>query len=593
MTAPIVMTPGVYFTETDLSQYIINLSSTMLAIVTVAPKGAVNQKMLITSAQQLTRVFGIPTEDYPGLLVAREFLNAGGTRCWIVRVTDQTDAAATVSVPEIDGSHNLNLTASSTGTDGNKLTAAVSYGSQLATQFSGSKTLTNSVLATCTIPNQPIVPGTVVLKFNGVKLGSDDSNGNIVLTGALAGGTSTVNYKTGVVNVTPPSGFTPATHTLLVTASYFSTFNLQVKYTVTLPTGSRTYVVESFTKLDITNLVARLANSQYLTTTNVGNLNAFPTANEYALSGGTDGASSIQDSDYIGNTIGAPTGLQIFAFPDQVDINLACVPGISTSAVRQALIELVSVQRQDAMCIIDPPVDATITSVVDWANAEGDFSAYGVVDSTYATILFPWYSAANSITNELDNMPPSAAAVQAFARSQYWQAPAGPNRGVLQNVSDTLTHLTLGDRSFLGDNRINPIGNLHGLGIMVLGQKTSTLEASSLDRNGARMTLLTIEKAVTTALYPLLFEPNTQSTWDRAINIVQPYLNSLVKNERIYFGQIICDKTTNTNDIINNNEMYAVVKLILPKYAEIIVVNFELDALGATITENVLSNTVI
>lgn len=70
--------------------------------------------------------------------------------------------------------------------------------------------------------------------------------------------------------------------------------------------------------------------------------------------------------------------------------------------------------------------------------------------------------------------------------------------------------------------------------------------------------------------------------------IVQPYLDALVRKQQIYQGLFICNDDTNTEEIVNNNQMACQCRLQLLKYAEIIVVNFVLYAYGAQITENVV-----
>ena len=585
----ILMTPGVYFTETDISQYIKNLSSTMLALVGVASKGPLNEAVLITTYSELTANFGIPTEDYPALLVAREFLNAGGTQLFFVRVA-QEDLAATVTVPQIDGTHHNIFTGATTGSFFNQVSLNVSYGTQKTTSVTHSETLTitSTQNFTLTIPNAPVVPQTVIVKYGGTQVATDDGAGNLVFISGDSVFTGTVNYDTGAVAITATNQLSAETIAVVVNAVYYSTFNIQVVLTTKDQNGNvvGTFVEETFI-CSIGTTVDQLASSQYITVDDEPT--TFPTAGTFQLTGGDDGADEIEDIDYIGNTLGAtPTGLQIFAFPDEIDINLVGIPGASqSSAVRQALIQLAGETRQDCLALLDPPADATVQTVADWANGEGSYSDYGVIDTTYAAIYYPYFGSNNNITGAVDNTPPSAAVVQAFARSQYWQAPAGPNRGLLQNVTAPNVKLTPGDRVFLGANRVNPIGNLAGLGIMVLGQQTATEIASSLDRVGARMTLIQIEKAITTAMYPFLFEPNFPSTWLRATNLVQPYLNTLVSQQRLYSATFICNATTNTSDVINNNEMACVVQLQLPKYTEIILINFQITELGATITENV------
>lgn len=691
----ITMTAGVYFREFDISQYIRNLTATKLALVGVASRGEVDKEILITSLQQGFHTVGIPNEDYPALLVMREFFNAGGGEVHFVRVANG-DLSATVEVDQIDGLNSSVFTATTTGSFFNDITLQISYGNQLPKSFSqahtfpaltrtttvtiggtitagdivtltitdaavtgspidldytvlvtdttadiaaglnallnahvdlqaalisstvlgsvltivssspnataysyavsGAQTETVVIGATVndltdtfafTLTNVPLVPGTVVVKFGVTQVAKDDLNGVLVFSAPYnVNYSGTVDYNTGEVEIITTS-LTPSNAvTVNVSYNHWSTFNLQIRQKIKDENDSvvNQFVLESYIGLTPSTIETVIANSRYVDID--GEPVTFPLAGSYPMTGGDDGKDNITDADFVGNIAGpTPTGLQVFAFPDQIDINVVAVPGVASLAVREALQQLTEVNRADTLALYDPPQGLDVLSVTDWANGENTYSTYNTLDTNYGAIYYPHYTTFNSVNNANESTPPSAAAVQALAKSDPWQAPAGPNRGTLTNIIDIDTRLNPNDRAYLDANRINSISRLNGLGEMILGQRTATLTASSLDRVAARRMLMRIEKAITTALYPLLFEPNTTTTWNRAIMIAQPYLDSLVAKEQIYKGIFYCDNITNTVETINNNQMVAICELQLLKYAEIIVVNFLVTALGTTITE--------
>lgn len=443
----------------------------------------------------------------------------------------------------------------------------------------------------------PLVPNTIVIKFGVTKVAEDDGLGVLVFEAPYATNyTGTVDYLSGEITITT-TNLTPSNSVTVNTSyNFWSTFNIQIRYKVIDSNGSQInkYVLESFAGLtpstvkDTLNGTLTSFGSKYINIDD--DMDTFPVAGQYTMSGGDDGSDDITDADYVGNTLGiTPTGLQVYAYPDQIDVNVVAVPGVSSLAVREALAQLTEVARADCLALYDPPPALAIQEVVDWANGDGVYSTWNVMDTTYGAIYYPWYFTHNSITNEVELTPPSCAAIQALVKSDPWQAPAGPNRGTIGNIQNIQIRLNPNDRAYLDSHRINSIARLNGLSEMILGQRTATLTASSLDRVAARRMLMRIEKAVTTALYPLLFEPNTDITWNRAIMIVQPYLDGLVAKEQIYEGIFYCDNITNTVDTINNNQMIAICELKLLKYAEIIVVNFLVTALGVTITEQAAS----
>lgn len=592
MSRTITMAPGVYFQETDISQYVRELTDTILALVIVASKGPLDQAVLITSLQQGINTFGVPTEAYPGLLVMRNFFKAGGGRVYIVRVAAAA-VAASVTVTLIDASTKA-FDALTTGSGFNNNILKISYGSLASQAQTSTHTFTvGANTYSQTMAEKPLVAGTVVVKFGSTLVGTDNGAGVIVMESAFSLYSGTVNYNTGAIVISTTALLVENTGAVVnLTYNYWTSFNIQVQYQAKDSEGNvlDTYPIESYTNLNIANFLTSIRNSKVFKVATA--LASFPVAGTYQLAGGDDGADDITDADYIGNVLGLePTGMQCFAYPDDLNINTLAIPGASSGlAVRQAMIQLCEVDRADTWAIIDPPVDLGVQDVADWANGNGDYAAYNTIDSNYAAIYFPWYSSFNDVTGENDLTPPSGMVVEALARSEYWEAPAGPIRGKAANIISIATKLNKNDRAFLAENRINAIGDLNGMGIMILGQQTATLTASSLDRVAARRALMRFEKAILTSLYPLLFEPNTPRTWNHANMIVGPYLKSLVANERIYAGKFICNRDTNPDEIINNNQLGCQVRLQLLKFAEIIVVNFIIEKVGAsTLTETILN----
>lgn len=583
------MSPGVYYKETNISQYVQTLSSTIVALIGVAPRGVMDSKTFVSSLSDLITKFGFPSAAYPMLLAAREFFNAGGSQLWITRVGRGEEVASTV-VDLID-STSFTLNALTSGPDFNLVSLSFSNGGPKST--SHSQTLSIIITATqsftITMPNVPLIPRTILIMQSTTKVAQDDGVsvdgvGQLVFETGNTGYTGTVNYNTGVISITVAGAPAVVSRPLVVTANYNSTFGLQVLETpVNVSTTiQNSLIVEEWINLTPATFLAQTINSNYFTAE--ANPTTFPKEGVYALSGGTDGADDVTDADFVGDNFdGVRTGLQTFS--TNVDINVVAIPGVSSAPVRQALDQFTSIQRRDCFAPVDPYLDDTTQSVVDWANGTGIYNGYGVLNSTYMAIYFPWTISFNNITNALEATPPTAAILGALAQSDFTQAPAGPNRGVLLNCLSTAVDLDQGDRDYLYANRINPISNLNGLGIMVLGQKTSTIVASALQSVKNRIFLMRIEKAITTALYSLLMEDDNDVDWNQAINLCQPYLTGYVSQGKLQVGKFICDITTNPVDLQNQNTMGAAVILTFTPTIESIRVNFVVTAIGANITE--------
>lgn len=112
--------PGVYVEEIPSGvRTIVGVATSITAFVGRAVSGPSNQPVLINSFADFDRQFGGMDVNYPLSYAVNDFYQNGGSQAIIVRVTAAAAVASTASV------NGLNLIASSTGTWGNSLTAAV------------------------------------------------------------------------------------------------------------------------------------------------------------------------------------------------------------------------------------------------------------------------------------------------------------------------------------------------------------------------------------------------------------------------------------------------------------------------------------
>lgn len=92
------ISPGVYTEERDLSQYVSDLSKTIVAMVGTAEKGPSNQATLITSPQQFVEIFGAQNpKHYLGYAVIA-YLKQGNT-VYVTRVAAPDAAIAKLTIP--------------------------------------------------------------------------------------------------------------------------------------------------------------------------------------------------------------------------------------------------------------------------------------------------------------------------------------------------------------------------------------------------------------------------------------------------------------------------------------------------------------
>lgn len=92
------ISPGVFTIERDISQYVSNLSATIVAMVGTADTGPSNTPTLITSASQYVSIFGQPNPNHYLGYAALSYLKQG-SMLFVTRVAPADAAVAKLTVP--------------------------------------------------------------------------------------------------------------------------------------------------------------------------------------------------------------------------------------------------------------------------------------------------------------------------------------------------------------------------------------------------------------------------------------------------------------------------------------------------------------
>jgi len=268
---------------------------------------------------------------------------------------------------------------------------------------------------------------------------------------------------------------------------------------------------------------------------------------------------------------------------DYYDINMLLTPGIidSIHPLVTSAARTLAETRQDIFYVMDSNVlTDSISTVVGQVTT---------LDSNYTATYWPWVRIVNPGKNVPIWVPPSVVVPGALtfndAVAAPWYAPAGLNRGGLTNVSDTYETLSQSKRDTLYEARINPIANFPNDGVVIWGQKTLQARPSALDRVNVRRLLITVKKFIASATRYLVFEQNTTQTRDRFLAIVNPYLEQVRAQQGLSAFRVVMDGTNNTPDLIDMNILYGQLFLQPTRTAEFIVLDFNIQATGATFPE--------
>lgn len=350
-------------------------------------------------------------------------------------------------------------------------------------------------------------------------------------------------------------------------------------------TGNANYVT---TRINGVSVYVSVTAFPAFTTLNLGTV---------ALTGGDDGA-PVSDSALIGIAGSPPTipttGLQLFSDADAEVVDMIAIPGRSNANIVTALVSLTEA-RQDCLAILEVPYGKSVQAAIDWHNGTGGGASDPAVaiNSSYAALYYPWVQVYDGYSDAEVWISPAGHIAEAIAYNDFvaqpWFAAAGMVRGRFVDILDLEHSATLGEREYMYGygNAINPITNFVGIsgGTAIWGQRTLLRATTALDRINVRRMLNYVKRSISTAARQLLFEPNDPETWSSFTSIAETFLSEVKSGRGLIDYRVICDETTNTAAVVDNNQMVAKILLKPTKTAEVISLQFVLLPTGASFAE--------
>ena len=285
--------------------------------------------------------------------------------------------------------------------------------------------------------------------------------------------------------------------------------------------------------------------------------------------------------------------------PDTVIFNLISCPGYLETL--KPLIGLNTDNGQSAFIVADSPARLTpdATSLSNWGNNTDGAAVDGeiglVATDSYAAVYYPW-GYTQDLTGNNVVVPPSHIMLRTIALSDNvsypWFAPAGVRRGGVTNASSVgyvdgstgefhTVALNGGQRDTLAAIHVNPITYLSGTGLVVYGQYTRQLVASSLDRINVARLVIYLRYQLNKIAKPFIFEPNDTITRNEIKNQIEKMLLELVGQRALYDYIVVCDKSNNTPARIDRNELHVDIAIEPVKAVEFIYIPMRLENTGA------------
>jgi len=292
----------------------------------------------------------------------------------------------------------------------------------------------------------------------------------------------------------------------------------------------------------------------------------------------SDGVITSMDTDLI-------NALKKIYNPEVYDFNMVAAPGAAASAVQNE-IQTLCESRHDCFGIIDAAPFGMGLGVKEKLNHVSEINSMNEnLNSSYVGTYWPWLQDYDADNKQYVWLPPSIYAMTQMVYTDNvadpWYAAAGLRRGKVTAL-DVEYSPTRAERDILyGDtNVINPIVKLVGEGIVIWGQKTAQRTKSALDRINVRRLMIYSEKLIARMARGFLFEQNDASNWAAFARQANAILEPIRQRRGLYQYQVICDATTNTSDLINQNIMAGKIFVQPTKVIEFIEVEFTINAAG-------------
>jgi hypothetical protein len=282
----------------------------------------------------------------------------------------------------------------------------------------------------------------------------------------------------------------------------------------------------------------------------------------------------VGNSDYYAYL----TGIETFANPEAVDINIFATPGLNFydhSSLTEQAIDMVETERADSLYIIASPNIDTAKEIIGMIDTIG-------LDSNYSAVYWPWIQVRDNDNSTQLFIPPTGEVVRNIALtdnvSYPWFAVAGYSRGLV-NAIKAVKKLTLDERDGLYKARINPIATFSDTGPIIWGNKTLQVRESALDRINVRRLLLRARKLISAVAVRLLFEQNDEQVRNEFTRLVNPILEAIKKERGLYDFRLV---VSNDPEDIDQNTLRGKIYIKPTRSLEFIDIEFIITPTGAS-----------
>lgn len=303
------------------------------------------------------------------------------------------------------------------------------------------------------------------------------------------------------------------------------------------------------------------------------------------LAGGSDGEGTLLAKEYIrddpaDDIPGMRKGLTAFKGIDDISLvyapNAYAVPGLVSSLISHCE------SLRYRFAILDAKqADSNVSGIDPRSANPTDFAAF----------YYPWIKIINPETGMLQLMPPGGYVAGVYSRSDTERGVhKAPANEIVQGASDLEFQIMKGEQDVLNPRGVNVIRAFPGRGIRIWGART--LSSNTLWKYiNVRRLFIYIEASIERGTQWVVFEPNDARLWARVKATINQFLTGVWRSgalmgatpEEAFF--IKCDRSTMTQDDIDNGRLICIIGIAPVKPAEFVIFRIAQWQGGSAATE--------
>jgi len=303
-----------------------------------------------------------------------------------------------------------------------------------------------------------------------------------------------------------------------------------------------------------------------------------------------DGASTVTAADYEGNAtpitvdgeiVFERSGLKGFKYVDE--INIVCAPDdhLYDDLYDKIVDHCEDPELRDRFAILQSKQEADPSTIGTGLRPPRD--------SKYAAFYYPWIKVVDPRNNRNKLIPPGGHIAGIYARSDTERGVhKAPANEIVKGARSVQFTINKAQQDILNPMGVNAIREFPGRGIRVWGARTTSTDPLWKYINVRRLFLF-LEESIDESTQWVVFEPNNEQLWARIKQTITAFLITVWRTgalmgttpDEAFFVKV--DRTTMTQDDIENGRLIVTIGVAPTKPAEFVIFRFTQFTAGAEV----------